>query len=326
MSSSRAVDVLRSPRARLLGTAVSVGLAFALVVVAGFYFAETSWPRLRAQPGLLAAAAALSLAGYVLKAYGWRQLFARDVRPQSLALAAANGGAALTSLGLPGRFDDVVRIAVVRGFRRCPADVRTLCLSLGMLGLIDAAALAPLALVSAVAPGHSLGLRVGLVALAAVGVGAAALVLVLPRIAKGRRVLRFRAGRWLNSRTTPTRDAARSWALVSACWLTRAAGLLVLLGALGIGYSITLALLFLCATSAAAALPIGLGGAANQAGAGAAVLIASGAGVSEAVGVAVAVQAVGIVVGGSIFVLAAGWRTGLRVVPRLQPAPSAVRS
>ena len=53
-----------------------------------------------------------------------------------------------------------------------------------------------------------------------------------------------------------------------------------------------------------------------QAGAGAAVLIASGVGVSEAVGVAVAVQALGMLVGGSIFVVAAAWRTGFRLAPR----------
>lgn len=103
-------------------------------------------------------------------------------------------------------------------------------------------------------------------------------------------------------------------------WLTRAVGLLLLLGALGIGFSFTLALLFLCATSAAAALPVGPGGTATQAGAGAAVLIASGVGVSEAVGVALAIQGMGILVGGSIFLFAAAWRTGQRVTLRFQPA------
>ena len=69
-----------------------------------------------------------------------------DERPKALALAAGNGGAALIGLVLPGRFDDAMRVAVVRRYPPCPAGVRALCLSLVMLGLIDSAALAPLAL------------------------------------------------------------------------------------------------------------------------------------------------------------------------------------
>ena len=53
-----------------------------------------------------------------------------------------------------------------------------------------------------------------------------------------------------------------------------------------------------------------------QAGAGAAVLIASGVGVSEAVGVAIAVQTLGMLVGGSIFLAAAAWRTCSQLAPR----------
>ena len=57
-------------------------------------------------------------------------------------------------------------------------------------------------------------------------------------------------------------------------------------------------------------------GTATQAGAGAAMLIASGVGVSEAVGVTVVVHTLGMLVGGSIFVVAAAWRTGFRLAPR----------
>ncbi len=316
----------RSRRARLAVTVASAGLALALVGVAVRYFAETSWPLFRAHPGLLVAAGALSLSAYVFKAFGWRQLFAANERPEVLALAAANGGAAITALALPGRFDDVIRIAIVRRFRSCPANVRAVCLSLGMLGLIDSAALAPLAVAAAALPGHPLGVRLALALLAVVGIAAAAVVFALPRIARGRHVLRFRIGRWLSPRTTSFREASFAWALISAYWLTRVVGLLVLFGALGIGFSFTLALLFLCASSAAAALPIGPGGTATQAGAGTAVLIASGVGVSEAVGVAVAVQLVGILVGGAIFLSAVAWRTGSWLALRNQPAPATAAS
>jgi hypothetical protein len=121
----------------------------------------------------------------------------------------------------------------------------------------------------------------------------------LPRLLASQRVLRLRLGCWLHPRTTSLRDAAQAWAFVSACWLTRTAGLLLLLGALGVGFSLPLALLFLCTSAAAAALPLGPGGAATQAGAGA------------------AVQALGVIAGGSILVSAAAWRTGLRIAPRL---------
>lgn len=322
----RIVHGARSRHAELAFTVASAVLALVLAGVAARYFADTSWPLFRAHPGLLVAAGALSLLAYVLKAFGWRQLFAANERPQVLALAAANGGASITAIALPGRFDDVVRIAIVRRFGSCPANVRAVCLSLGMLGLIDSAALAPLAFATAALPGHSVGVRLGLELLAVVGIAAAAVVFALPRIARGKQVLRFRVGRWLSPRTTSPRQASFAWALVSACWLTRVVGLVVLLGALGVGFSITLALLFLCASSAAAALPIGPGGTATQAGAGAAVLIASGVGVSEAVGVAVAVQLVGILVGGSIFLGAVAWRTSSRLASRAQPAPATVVS
>jgi Lysylphosphatidylglycerol synthase TM region len=325
-SPSRLACHARSRGVRFACTAVSAVLALALAAVAARYFAETSWPLFRAHPGLLVAAGALSLLGYVFKAYGWRQLFTANERPQALVLAAANGGASITALALPGRFDDVVRIAIVRRFRACPACVKTLCLSLGMLGLIDSAALAPFALAAAVVPGHSLGVRLGLLLVACVGFAAAALVFALPRIAGGRQLLRFRFGRWLSPRTTPLRDASAAWALVSACWLARAGGLVVLLGALGVGFSVTLALVYLCASSAAAALPVGPGGTATQAGAGAAVLIASGVGIPEAVGVAVAIQLIGILIGGSIFLATVMWRAGLRLAPGDRAAPAAVPS
>jgi uncharacterized membrane protein YbhN (UPF0104 family) len=140
-------------------------------------------------------------------------------------------------------------------------------------------------------------------------------------MAASKQLLRFRLGRWLQPRTPLPREAAKAWALLSACWLTRVAGLLVLLGALGIAMSVPLVLLFLCASSAAAALPLGPGGSATQAGAGTAALLASGVGASEAVGAAVAVQAVGIVVGGSIFLVAMLARAAVRPARTYSPSP-----
>jgi uncharacterized membrane protein YbhN (UPF0104 family) len=264
---------------------------------------------------LLVAAGLLLLLAQVLKAYGWGRLFTRDERPKPLALAAGNGGAALIGVVLPGRFDDAMRVAVVRRYPGCPAGIRVLCLSLVMLGLIDSVALAPLALVGAAFPGAGIGLRAGLAVVAAAGVAAAALIVALPHLAASRRAQRFRLGRWLSPRTTSLRGAVEAWALVSGCWLVRAVALFLLLGALGVGFSFPLALLFLCAGAAAAALPIGPAGAATQVGAGAASLIASGVGGSQALGVAVSIGALGVLSGAAILLLAVVWRTGLSLVP-----------
>ena len=185
-----------------------------------------------------------------------------------LALAAGNGGAAVIGVVLPGRFDDAMRVAVVRRYPGCRAGVRALCLSLVMLGLIDAVALAPLAAAAAVL-GGGIGVRAGLAVVAVAGVAAAGLLV-------------------------------EAWALVSACWLLRALASFLLLGTLGVGFSFPLALLLLCAGAAAAAVPIGPAGAATQVGAGAAALIASGVGGSQALAVTLAGGALGVLTGSDL--------------------------
>jgi hypothetical protein len=284
-------------------------------LLAGRHFATTSWPLSRGNAGLLVAAGALLILAHALKALGWGRLFAPGERPKPLALLAGNGGAALIGVVLPGRFDDAMRVAVVRRFPGCPAGVRALCLSLVMLGLIDSAALAPLALAGAAFPDTGVGVRVGLAVVAGAGAAAAALILALPRLAASRCALRFRLGSWLSLRTTSLRGATEAWALVSACWLVRAVALFLVLGTLGVGFSFPLALLFLCAGAAAAALPIGPAGAATQAGASGAALIASGIAASSALAVAVSVGTLGVLSGSAVFLFAVAWRRNWTALP-----------
>ncbi len=305
----------RSRRGRWGLVAVSGVFAVGVGFLAARHFATTSWPLSGGEPGVIAAAGLLLLLAQAFKAYGWGRLFAPGERPTPLALAAGNGGAALIGVVLPGRFDDAMRVAVVRRYPGCPAGVRALCLSLVMLGLIDSVALAPLALVAAVLPGAGIGVRSGLVVVAVAGVAAAALILALPRLAASRRALRFRLGRWLSPRTTSRRRISEAWALVSACWLVRAVAFFLLLGTLGIGFSFPRALLLLCAGAAAAALPIGPAGAATQVGAGAASLIATGIGASQALAVTIAVGALGVLSGAAIFLVAVAWCTGRSLLP-----------
>jgi hypothetical protein len=196
--------LVRLHRSRRSQWTVAVGSGAGVIVLGllgGRHFATSSWPS-SGHPALLVAAGLLLLFAQALKAYGWGRLFTAEERPKTLALAAANGGAALIGVVLPGRFDDAMRVAVVRRYRPCPAGVRALCLSLVMLGLIDSVALAPLALAAAVFGGAGNGVRAGLAVVAVGGVAAAALIVALPRLVASRRTLRFRLGRWLSPRTT----------------------------------------------------------------------------------------------------------------------------
>jgi hypothetical protein len=177
------VRLRRSRRGRWSAAAGS-GVAMAvLALLAARHFAASSWPLAGGQPGVLVAICLLLLLAQGFKAWGWGRLFAADERPRSLALAAGNGGAALIGVVLPGRFDDAMRVAVVRRDPGCRAGVRALCLSLVMLGLIDSVALAPLAAAAAVLVG-GIGVRAGLTVVAVAGTAAAGLLVALPRLAE----------------------------------------------------------------------------------------------------------------------------------------------
>jgi hypothetical protein len=297
----------RSPY-RAASIAVGSGiLALAVAFLAARPFVGTSLPLSNGSPTLLVAVSLLLLVAYGLKVLAWRRLFAAEERPHPLALVTANAGASILGLVLPGRLADLLRVAIVRRSPGCPAGVRSLCLSLVMLGLIDSVALALFALAAAALPGQTVGMRAGLALVAGSGIAAAALVLVLPRLAT-KKLRRYRAGRWLSPRTVSSRNASAIAALLSMCWLVRAAAVMLLLSALGVGFSFALAVLFLCAGKAAGALPGG------QAGAGGAVLIAAGVGGASAIDVAVSGQALAMVCGVATLLFAALWLIALRLV------------
>lgn len=312
----RPLAFARAHRRRLAWAVVGcLGVVVGILVTRRL--ASTSWPLSRGDPGLLVAAGVLVLVAYVLKMHAWQRLFAPAERPRTFALASASGGASLVSFALPARLGDVARVAIVSRSTGSPAGVKEVCLSLAMLGLVDAAALAPLAVAGAILPGHSIGVRLSLVVVAGAGVAAALLVVALPALAGTRRMLKLRLGRWLRPRTISLRQAVGAGVLACAHWVARALALLLLLGALGAGFSIGLALLFVCAGAAAAALPIGPPGGATQAGAGAAVLVASGVGASQAIDIAIAVQVLGVLAAGAIVVYGGLWHAGTWVTARL---------
>jgi hypothetical protein len=305
----------RSPKVRFATKVAFIALALGMTALAGWRFSSSGWPFSHGKPVLIIGAGLLFLVAYPVKAWGWGKLFARDERPKTSALAAAGGAASVTGVALPGRFDDVVRVAVVRRYPNCPAGVRALAFSLFALGLIDAVALVPLASTSA-ALTSSTGVRIALALVAAAGVAAAVVIGVLPRVMKCGRLIRFRLARWLQVRSPSFRDAAKATLLVHASWLVRAGGVLLLLWGLGLGLSMPLAMLFLCAGAASAALPLGPAGAATQAGGGAVILVASGVASSHAIDFALATQSLAVLAGAAVVVCTLIWHGGRRLMLR----------
>ena len=310
----RAFHAFRSRKVRIAFNAGFVAIALAAAVLTVLHFVHSGWPLAHADPGLVVAAAFLFLAAYAFKAWGWQRLFAPNERPRALTLAAAGGAASVGGVALPGRFDEAIRIAVVRRLPRRTAGLGAICLTLIVVGLLDSAALAPLASVAAAAT-ESRGVRVGFAVVAVAGVAAAGLVLFLPRIASFGFVARFKVGRWLQEHCACRRSASEAWFLISVSWALRGLAVFVLLNALSVGGSMTLALAFLCASAASAALPIAPAGAATQAGAGAAILIVSGIPKTQALAFSVAAQAMVIVVGAAVVTVAGLWQLAVRFRP-----------
>jgi hypothetical protein len=312
-----ATELWGSPRVRLATKVGFIALAVGMTGLAAWRFSSTGWPFSHGKPALIIGAGLLFLVAYPVKAWGWGRLFAAGERPKTSALAAAGGAASVTGVALPGRFDDVVRVAVVRRLPNCPAGVRALVFSLFALGLIDAVALTPLASTAA-ALTHSTGVRIALALVAGAGVLAGLLIVLLPRVMGCGRLIRFRLTHWLHARSPCLREAAKAAVLVHASWLVRAVGVLLLLGGLGLGLSMPLAMLFLCAGAASAALPIGPGGAATQAGGGAVILVASGVASSHAIDFALATQTLAVLAGAMVVLSTLAWHLGKRLI--LRPA------
>jgi len=307
-----------TPRGRRAINLVLTVIALAVSVLAARHFASTGWPLQHADPRLVGAAGVAFLLAYPLKALAWYRLFRPSERPTTISLAAANGAASVSGAALPGRFDDAVRIAVIRRYPSCPSKISTLALSLFMLGLVDAAALMPISAAAAATSSDSTPVRAALAVVAAGGLGAGLILALLPRVMASGRLIRFRLMRWIGARVTPVRDAWKACLLTLASWTARAVGLFLLLAALDISISFPLAIGFLCAAAASAALPIAPAGAATQAGAGAAMLAASGIGTQAAIDFAISAQALAILAGAAVVIYAGAQHGGGRLLARLR--------
>jgi uncharacterized membrane protein YbhN (UPF0104 family) len=286
-------------------------ILLAVAALSAKHFVNDGWPLKKADPILVAGAAGLYLVAYAFKAWGWQRLFHADDRPCAGALAAAGGAACVGGIAMPGRIDDAIRIAIVRRYPGTKTGLGTIGVSLLILGMLDNAALTPLASVAA-ADADGWTVRVGFAVVALAGVAAALVVAFLPRLVGHRHVTRFKLGRWLKEQTHCTKEAWAAWILISVSWALRGTAVFLLLNALSLPGSFPLALAFLCASAASAALPIAPAGAATQAGAGAAILIASGMNTPDAVAFSVAAQALVVVTGAAVIMLIAAWHLALR--------------
>lgn len=314
----RAMLALRRRRvvARLINVVFGLS-AVAIAVVASRNLASRGWPLGNVNLTLTAASCAFFLTSVFLKSLGWQLLFRRVERPTSLCLAAATGAAAVAGLALPGRLDDALRVAVVRRMPGRKPGVGTIALSLFLLGLVDAVALAPLAAVAAATAPLRLSVRAALGVVAFAGVGAAVVLSMLPRVRRYERLRHYRLSRWLDAHAPSSlHDSLAAAGLVTCSWAVRGTGVFVLLHGLGFALSFPLALAYLAAGAASAALPIGPAGAATQAGVGAAALTAAGIDPARAVAFAIVAQGAIVVTGGAVALYAAG----VLGVGRLRPA------
>jgi hypothetical protein len=187
---------------RIFNTSVAL-IALGISALAARHFASTGWPLEHVNPLLAAASGVLIVLSYPLKALGWRRVFRPSEAPSAMSLAAANGAASVTGAALPGRFDEVVRIAVIRRYPSCPACVSTVAFSLFVVGLLDAAAMTPIAASAAATTDGPAAVTAGLSVVAATGVGAALIVVLLPRVMASGRLIRFRVARWIHQRLIP---------------------------------------------------------------------------------------------------------------------------
>jgi hypothetical protein len=306
--------MLRSRNGRRLSTAAVAAGAAALVALVVHELVKTGWPAKTLDPTAAAAATALLMATFTLRALGWQRLFRPSERPRSLVLAMSNGAAAVASLALPSRIDDAITVGIVRRLSTRPRAIGTIALSLFVLGLIDVAALIPFSAYAAVTtPGGAD--RAVMCVLVGVGVGAAGVATILPSVQGSARLAGTGVGHWV-ARHAPVsrRDTLWAWVLVAASWLTQCAALLILINALGLHGSFSAATAYVVAGAAASTLPIGPAGAATEAGAGAAVLHGAGVSTAQAIALAVTAQALMTAAGAALaaFGELVAWRGRVR--------------
>jgi len=236
--------------------------------------------------GLVAVAGGLYFASFILRALGWQKLFPARTRPDRARCLAACGAAAASGAVLPFRLDYLVKIGTLRRLGGVRLTLEAIALSIVTLGLVDAVAILPLS-ISATAT-SSASFRPPLILVVLFGVGACGVLAAGPRLSRlpyVRRHVRLHraAGRLERRSASTTRSAIAAGCFLLGCWTARALGSAVLLAALGVAFSPTLALVVLCLGAAASLLPITSGGGIVNVGMTASILLALGIGKDQAI-------------------------------------------
>ena len=259
------------------------GIAFcALSIMASFLLARrltsASWPLQQAEVAPVLGACAAYLASFGFRALGWQQVFPSRQRPDYARCLAACGASAASGTVLPFRLDYLVKISVLHRLRGITLGLDTIVLSIVTLGMVDAVAMLPLAIVAIATAGAFFFAPLSVVIL--FSVGCCATLIAGPRLVRLPLLRRWKRTtticRRVGESATVTRSTFVAGGYLFGCWTSRALGSACLLMALGAGFSPTLALVVLCLAAAASVLPMTAGGAVAGMGATAGILFALG--------------------------------------------------
>lgn len=260
------------------------GLAFCLLplgacVLVARHLSDASWPLEGAELPLVFLAGCSYLASFGFRAFGWHRLFPSSERPDGARCLAACGAAAASGVVLPFRLDYIVKISTLRRLGGVTLGFETIAVSIVALGIVDAVAMLPLAAAALATSGAVL--RAPLIVVVLFGTGCLGILTLgqrvtrLPLVGRSDRV--HTIYRRVADSTRFSQPTLVAGLLLLGCWTSRALGSTLLLSALGVRFSPTLALVVLCMSAATAVLPFMAGGAVAGLGTTAGVLFALGA-------------------------------------------------
>jgi hypothetical protein len=275
---------------RLLGGLAFCFLSLGACALVARHLSDASWPLEGAHAPLVFLAGCSYLAGFGFRAFGWHQLFPSRERPDSARCLAACGAAAASGVVLPFRLDYVVKISTLRGLGGVTLGLETIAVSIVALGMVDAVAMLPLAVSALAMSGPVLRAPLIVVVLFCIGcLGILTLgqrVVRLPLVSRSNRLHAVYRRVADSTRFSPPTLVAGL--LLLGCWTSRALGSTLLLSALGVRFSPTLALVVLCMSGATSILPITAGGVVAGMGTTAGALLALGVSKGVAVNFALA--------------------------------------
>jgi hypothetical protein len=291
----RALPAVGAFRALYRRTRFAGGIAFCLLslgacLLVARRLSDASWPLDGAHVVLVFLAGGAYLASFGFRAFGWHRLFPSHERPDGARCLAACGAAAASGVVLPFRLDYVVKISTLRRLGGVRVGLESIAISIVALGMVDAVAMLPLAVTALAMSGPVL--RAPLIVVVLFCVGCLAILALGQRVARlpvvGRSDRLHAVYRRAADTTRLTRSTFVAGLLLLGCWTSRTLGSILLLSALGVGFSPTLALVVLCMSAATAILPITAGGAVVGIGTTAGVLLALGVAKGVAVNFALA--------------------------------------